>query len=149
MKSFKRITVLTALGIVAVLAGGAAVWWVTGSHAISPNSAATDTRAYKYLSLEKVIVMLRKSDGEAASHYMAVDLVLKTPNDNERITRDHLPLLRSVTVKALSNITMEDASHATVDDLTKTINKAFAQTYAHDRAGKPFTEAMIAKLIIE
>ena len=149
MKSIKRIAVLAALCIVALLTGGAKVWWVNGSHATSPNAVATDTRDYRYLNLDKVIVMLRKSDGEAASHYLAVDLVLKTPNDNERITRDHLPLLRSVTLKALSNITMEEASRATVDDLTKRINKAFAQTYAHDRAGKPFTEAMIAKLIIE
>lgn len=147
MKSVKRIVVLTALGIAALGAGGGTVWWVMAPHPESPK--ATDTRDYKYLSLDKVIVMLRKADGEAASHYLAVDLVLKTPNDGEKVTRDHLPLLRSVTVKALSNITIEDASRATVDELTKTINKAFAQTYASDRAGKPFTEAMIAKLIIE
>jgi flagellar protein FliL len=149
MKSFKRITVLTLFGLVAVVAGGAAVWWVMAPHPTAPKAAANDTRDYKYLSLDKVIVMLRKADGEAAPHYLAVDLVFKTPNDSEKVTRDHLPLLRSVTVKALSNITMEDASRATVEDLTKTINKAFTQTYANDRAGKPFAEAMIGKLIIE
>jgi flagellar FliL protein len=147
MKSVKRIVVLTALGVAALVAGGGAVWWVMSPHTASTKSA--DTRDYKYLSLDKVIVMLRKSDGELASHYLAVDLVLKTPNESEKVTRDHLPLLRSVTVKALSTITLEDASRATVDELTKKINMAFTQTYAHDRAGKPFTEAMIAKLIIE
>lgn len=147
MKSVKRIVVLTALGVAALAAGGGAVWWVMTPHAASTKSA--DTRDYKYLSLDKVIVMLRKSDGELASHYLAVDLVLKTPNESEKVTRDHLPLLRSVTVKALSSITLEDASRASVDELTKRINTAFTQTYARDSDGKPFTEAMIAKLIIE
>lgn len=147
MKSVKRIVVLAGLGVAALVAGGGAVWWMMTPH--PARATVADTRDYKYLSLDKVIVMLRKADGEAASHYLAVDLVLKTPSDGEKVTRDHLPLLRSVTVKALSNITLEDASRATVDELTKTINKAFTQTYAGDRAGKPFSEAMIAKLIIE
>lgn len=148
MKSIKRIVVLSVLGIAALAAGGGAVWWVMTPHD-TVETAERDPHEFKYLSLDKVIVMLRKADGEATSHYMAVDLVFKTPSESERITRDHLPLLRSVTVKALSSITTEDASRATVDDLAKTINQALAQAYARDRVAKPFTEAMIAKLIIE
>lgn len=140
---------MTAVCLLALTAGGAGTWWLLGHPGWTPAPPSEDTRAYKYLSLEKIIVMLRKADGEAASHYLAVDLVFKTPSESEKVTRDHLPLLRSVTVKALSNITMEDARRATVDELTRRINAAFAEVYANDRAGKPFAEAMIGKLIIE
>lgn len=152
MKKTKWVVVCLVAGTLALTAGAAAAFWTLGARAGAEADAAAaeiDTRAYKYLNLDKVIVMLRKADGEVASHYLAVDLVLKTPNEAERVARDHLPLLRSVTVKALSNITMEEASRASVDDLTSLINAAFVQTYANDREGKPFTEALIGKLIIE
>lgn len=139
-------------GFVALIAGGGATWFVMASQATSrPGKGApvVDTRAYKYINLEKVIVRLRSAQDEETSHYMAMDLVLKTPIDDERVTREHLPLLRSVTVKALSNMTYEEANRATVEELTKLINAAYTETYANDRVGKPFKEAMVGKLIIE
>jgi len=142
----------TLIGVVALSAGGGAAWWLMASQgraAEATGAGEVDTRAYRYLSLDKVIVMLRKTDGDVVSHYVAMDLVFKTPIDNERVTREHLPMLRSVTVKALSTITLEEATRATVDDLTHLVNAAYTETYANDRAGKPFTEAMIGKLIIE
>ena len=39
-----------------------------------------------------------------------------------------LPLLRSVTVKELSQLTMETASHLSVEELTGRINPAYQQT---------------------
>jgi flagellar FliL protein len=149
MKKSGWVLSVIVFGLLALAGGGAGTWWLMGHPGWTPKPAGDNTRAYKYLSLEKIIVMLRKADGEAASHYLAVDLVFKTPNESEKVTREHLPLLRSVTVKALSNVTMEEASRATVDDLTRMINAAFTKVYANDRAGKPFAEAMIAKLIIE
>jgi len=160
----KKSTVIVGsllVGLLSLGAGGAGTWWVLKSHSMDAHAAVadaarstadrvvTDTRAYRYISLDKVIVMLRNTAGEPVSHYLAMDLVFMTPVKSEKITREHLPLLRSVTVKALSDLSMEKASHLTVDQLTGIINDAYSQTYANDRDGKPFDQAMIGKLIIE
>ncbi|MBX5461013.1 MAG: flagellar basal body-associated FliL family protein [Steroidobacteraceae bacterium] len=152
MQKSRWVTAWVLTGFVALITGGGATWFVMASQTQSRPGKATpvvDTRAYKYISLEKVIVRLRSQQDEETSHYMAMDLVLKTPIDEERVTREHLPLLRSVTVKALSNLTYEEANRATVEELTKLINAAYTETYANDRVGKPFREAMVGKLIIE
>lgn len=156
MKASKVILLAAVIGLFCVSAGGATTWWLLKQQTaptVAEETAAPekviDTRAFKYVSLDKVIVMLRNAEGEPVSHYIALDLVFMTPIEAERITKDHLPLLRSVTVKALSQLTMETASHLTVEQLTAQINDAFGQTYASDPQGKPFSEAMISKLIIE
>lgn len=138
-------------GIACAAAGSAATWYLV--HARLPDGhrtpAEADVRAYRYVSLDKIIVMLRGTEGEPVSHFLAVDLVFKTPQETERVTREQLPLLRSVVVSALSNYTLERVRQMTLEELAGVINAAFTQAYASDRAGKPFTEAMISKLIIE
>jgi flagellar protein FliL len=140
--------------------GGAAWWWFNSSHADASNPAEPEAsepaepaplqmRAHKYVTLDKVIVMLRNDSGDPVSHYLALDLVFVTPTESEKITENHLPLLRSVTVKELSELTLQSASHLSVDELSARINEAFTRTYAGDVDGKPFVEAMIGKLIIE
>jgi len=155
MKTSKVIILSALVGLFCVSAGAATTWWMLQQQrGLAPDAQAAseapiDTRAYKYVNLDKVIVMLRNGAGEPVSHYLALDLVFMTPVESERTTRDHLPLLRSVAVKALSQLTMEAASHLTVEQLANQINEAYAQTYAGDPRGKPFAEAMIGKLIIE
>lgn len=158
MKTSNLVIVAGLVGLFSVSVGGAATYWMLkpqpgatagATASADPAKAVVDTRAYQYISLDKVIVMLRNATGEPVSHYVALDLVFMTPADNEKVTRDHLPLLRSVAVKALSQLTMESASRLTIDELTQQINDAYAQTYADDLGGKPFAEAMISKLIIE
>lgn len=155
MKARKWIVIGLSVAVFGLVAtGGVAAGWLlkqrdSGAKAVSAKAEDPDTRAYKYISLEKVIVMLRNGAGESVPHYMAIDLVFKTPLGTEAVTRDQLPLLRSVTVRALSNLTVESADHATVDQLTQQLNSAYAETYSKDRAGKPFSEALIGKLIIE
>jgi flagellar FliL protein len=152
MKKSGFIVVAVLGGLCSVTAGGALTWWLVKSQnvgaavAVAPKS---DSRAFRYVPLDKVIVMLRNTAGEPVSHYLALDLVFMSPLESEKVTRDHLPLLRSVTVKALSSLTMESASRLSVDDLTAQINAAYTHTYANDLQGKPFSEAMIGKLIIE
>jgi|HigsolmetaAR201D_1030396.scaffolds.fasta_scaffold00727_15 flagellar FliL protein len=156
MKTSRVILLSVVIGLFCVSAGGATTWWMLQQQTgFSREEEATvekrivDTRAYKYVSLDKVLVMLRNAEGEPVSHYLALDLVFMTPSESERITRDHLPLLRSVALKALSQLTVDTASRLTVDQLTEQINAAYDSTYANDPKGKPFAEAMIAKLIIE
>ena len=154
MKTSRLIAVVAVAGLVCIGAGGGAMWWVLKRPTQTTQARAeavvmTDTRAYAYVSLDKVIVMLRNAAGEPVSHYLALDVVFMTPSASERTTRAHLPLLRSVTVNALSELTMQVASRLTVQELTQQINEAYSRTYANDRVGKPFVEAMISRLIIE
>lgn len=147
--------IVATLGCVAILAAGVGIggtWWFmndgerAGATAEAPER---DKRTYKYVSLEKVIVMLRGVAGESTSHYMAVDLVFKTPLGEERITREQLPFLRSVAVKALSMLTVEDASKMTVDELTANIDQAYHDRYQADGQKRPFVDVMIGKLLVE
>lgn len=153
----KIVAALLGVTVLALGLGAGATWWfMKGGSAIAsaeaapvPDQPEPDDRVYKYLSLEKVIVMLRGVEGEPAPHYLALDLVFKTPEEEERNAREQLPLLRSVAVKELSTLTMDRAGKMTVEELTATMSKAFADKYAKDRAERPFTEVMIGKLIVE
>ena len=154
----KIVAALLGVAIVAVGVGAGAAWWMMkGGSAITSAEAApvpeeappVDDRVYKYVSLEKVIVMLRGVEGEPAPHYLALDLVFKTPEKQERIAREQLPLLRSVAVQELSTLTMDRAGKMTVEELTATMKQAFTDRYARDRQERPFVDVMIGKLIVE
>lgn len=155
MKASKVIILSTVVALICICAGAGTTWWMLqkqrDSTAVATSGAGktVDTRAYKYINLDKVIVMLRNAAGEPVSHYLALDLVFMTPVESERVTRAHLPMLRSVAVKALSQLTHESARMLTVEQLASKLNEAYEQTYANDPRGKPFAEAMIGKLIIE
>lgn len=147
----KQATVLFALAGTLILAGGL-TWRYLGPQTTGSADAsrpAAEVRSYKYISLDKVIVMLRGQAGEPMTHYLAVDLVFKTPHEQEKIAKDHLPMLRTVAVKALSNYTLESAAMMSIDQFTAAINRAYSESYAREQAEKPFAEVMIGKLIIE
>lgn len=154
----KKTQLLLSVALFSVLmagAGGGVAWWLLNGRTASaaqmpaPDEVEFDKREYKYLSLDKVIVMLRGSAGQPLSHYLAMDLVFKTPVEKEKVAKQHLPLLRSIAVKALSAYTFDQAAQMTVDEFAADINRAYEEGYAKDRTDKPFVEAMIGKLIIE
>jgi len=164
-----RIKIAAALLAVAVFmaaAGAAAAWYglrsrpgrlaaaaasaaAPASQAAPAEEAQVDTRVQKYVTLEKVIVMLRREPGDAVTHYLALDLVFRAAEENERTTRDHLPLLRSVAVRTLSTLSVDKAGTMSIDQYATEINRAFSETYARGRREKPFSEAMVGKLIVE
>jgi flagellar FliL protein len=148
MNKLKLTLLLLVGGVLVAAAGAAGAWWMLKpGKAPDAKAVKIDTHEYKYVTLDKVIVMLRTQSGEPMSHYLAVDLVFKTPEKSEKITKEHLPLLRSVAVNALSEYTLERAGQMSVQDFTKEINRAFSKSYEHSE--KPFSEALIGKLIIE
>jgi flagellar FliL protein len=103
----------------------------------------------KYVTLDKVIVMLRRGPNEADAHYLSTDLVLSATPDKEKETKENLPLLRSLAVRTLSNYSMAEASSMTVDKYASELNRSFNANYEHEHTEKPFVEVMIGKLIIE
>ncbi|MFL6675091.1 MAG: flagellar basal body-associated FliL family protein [Massilia sp.] len=145
---------VAAVALLSAAAAGATAWWLLPKpqavgHEPKKLEADADKKALKYITLDKVIVMLRRGPNETEAHYMSADLVLATPLDKERHTKEHLPLLRSIAVRALSGYTMAAASQMTVEQFAEQLNKTFNASYAKDRIEKPFSEVMIGKLIIE
>ncbi len=156
MKKIKLIVIVVLAVLLAAAGAGAGVWWLMrSSHAEAGQAGAkeaepvVDHKEYKYLSLDKVIVMLRAQEGSPLSNYIAVDLVFKTPKEGEAAVKTQLPLLRSIVVKSLSNYTLQQAGLLTIDELTESINKALDEAYKSEGREKPFSTAMIGKLIIE
>ncbi|WP_343629953.1 flagellar basal body protein [Roseateles sp.] len=155
----KLIAIVAAVALLAAGGAGVAVWWMQHDKAGAKGADGKDVKVevkdekpapdYKYVTLDKVLVMLRGPNGAAVSHYMAVDIVFKTLPDQEKRTKDHLPLLRTVAVKALSAYTLDGAQAMSVEDFAQLLNKAYAESYAADRREAPFAEALIGKLIIE
>ncbi|MFT7723730.1 MAG: flagellar basal body protein [Roseateles sp.] len=155
-QKFKLIAVVALVGLLAAGAAGGAVWWVLGARA--PHGGKAEAAAaeepkpapdYKYVTLEKVLVMVRGGEGDNTPHYMALDIVFKALPDQEKRTKEHLPLLRTVAVGALSAYTLEAAREMTVPQFGEALNKAYRDSYAAERRDAPFAEALIGKLIIE
>lgn len=152
MSKLKRTLLLAGALLLTAGVGAGAAWW-----ALRPQDGAAkveakpevDPQEYRYINLEKVIVMLRGGAGESMSHYLAMDLVFKTPLKSEKTTKEHLPLLRSVAVMELSRYSQEKASAMTLEEFAANINRAFNDRYAREHGEKPFVEAMVSKLIIE
>jgi flagellar FliL protein len=156
MKKSRQIIVFVVAGLLMAAAGGGGVWWWQSRQAgagataeKAPAKPPVDKQEYKYITLDKVIVMLRNQAGEPMSHYLAVDLVFKTAVEKEKIVKEHLPLLRSIAVKALSAYTLDKAIGMTIEQFSADINAAYQAGYAEDHHEKPFVEALIGKLIIE
>ena len=153
MSKKKIILLIAAVSLLLAGATGAAVWWAlkpkASPEAVAAAAAAKPGPDYRYVTLDKVLIMLRNQRGEAVTHYMALDLVFKALPESEKRTKDHLPLLRTVAVKALSSYTVEAATAMTVDQFATELNKAYADAYSSEHREAPFAEALIGKLIIE
>jgi flagellar FliL protein len=151
----KMILGVTGVALVSAAAAGAAVWWYAPSSAPGAPAAKAqleakaDKKPARYVTLDKVIVMLRREPNQAAAHYLSADLVLATTAEHEKKTKEHLPLLRSIAVRALSGYAMSAASAMTVQQYADELNRTFDASYAKEKSEKPFTEVMIGKLIIE
>lgn len=151
------------IGVVAVVlvgaaSAGGAMWWMgsqqpataaAGTAAQEPKKKEKSDKPAKYVTLDKVIVMLRRGPDQARAHYLSTDLVLATTEEREKQAKEHLPLLRAVAVRALSSHTIAEASSMTVEQFAAQLNKTFDASYASEERDKPFDEVMIGKLIIE
>jgi len=142
---------IIAIAAVAVVAAAGGAMWYTSTTAGAAVAAkpAPETKLTRYVTLDKVIVMLRRAPAEQAAHYLSVDLVLATTAADEKATREQLPLLRSIALSALSARTMAEASAMTVDQYAAELNKVFNANYAKENHIKPFSEVMVGKLIID
>jgi flagellar FliL protein len=151
----KTIIAIAGAVIISAACAGGAVWWFMPKPAPAANAdkkeadKQKEAKPVKYVTLDKVIVMLRRGPNEAESHYLSTDLVLATDPDKEKETKENLPLLRSLAVRTLSSFTMAEASSMTVEKYAEQLNRSFNADYERTHTEKPFAEVMIGKLIIE
>lgn len=156
-KKLSSVIAFAGVALVSAAVAGAAMWWYVPVPGAGPASAEAeqaqaeleDKEPARYIPLDKVIVMLKRNAGDTQAHYISTDLVLSTTEENEKKTKEHLPMLRTVAVRALSSYAMNEASAMTVEQFSERLNSAFEATYAAEKTEKPFTEVMIGKLIIE
>lgn len=149
-KSTKYVIVVATIGVLGVAGAAVALFQPPPAQSGKPAEAqAAPKKPARYVTLDKVIVMLRRSPGEGQAHYISTDLVLSTTAEQEKKAKDDLPMLRSVAVRALSTHTMNAASAMTVEQYAAQLNNTFTATYAKEKTDKPFSEVMIGKLIIE
>jgi flagellar FliL protein len=155
MSKMKTIIAIAGAVIISAAGAGGAVWWFMPKPAAAANAdkkqadKPKEAKPVKYVTLDKVIVMLRRGPNEAESHYLSTDLVLATDPDKEKETKENLPLLRSLAVRTLSGFTMAEASSMTVEKYAEQLNRSFNADYERTHTEKPFAEVMIGKLIIE
>jgi flagellar FliL protein len=151
-KTTKIVLTLAGMALLGAAAAAGLMWRSNQAPAATASASAKELppkKSSKYVTLDKVIVMLRRAPNEAEAHYLAAELVLATDEEKEKTTKEHLPFLRSLTVSALSGYTMQSASALTVEQYAQLLNKSFNASYAKERMEKPFHEVMIGKLIIE
>jgi flagellar FliL protein len=166
MKNMKMIVAFALVAVVGAAVAGGAVWYMSkGDEAAAEEhdgKGGKDAKAKKakkeekkdetppkYLTVDKVIIMLKRVPTDTSAHYMSADLVITTNAKQEKEAKEHLPMLRSVAVRTLSNLPMATAQVMTIDQFAAELNKAFDDTYEQEGREKPFSEVMIGKLIIE
>jgi flagellar FliL protein len=156
MSKMKMIIAIAGAVIVSAAGAGGAVWWFMPKPAVAAGAAkkaeadkAREGKPVKYVTLDKVIVMLRRGPDDNDTHYLSTDLVLSTEASKEKETKENLPLLRSLAVRTLSAYTMKEAAGMTVEQYADQLNKSFDANYEHEHTEKPFVQVMIGKLIIE
>jgi flagellar FliL protein len=155
MKTTTTILAFAGVALLSAALAGGAMWRYGHAPAANANASAASKQPLppkkptKYVTLDKVIVMLRRAPGDTEAHYLAAELVLATSEEKERQTKEHLPLLRSLAVRALSGFALPVASSMTVEQYADLLNRSFDASYARERLEKPFSEVMIGKLIIE
>lgn len=154
MKNMKMIIAFVVVAVIGAGVAGGAVWYLSrgasaGAAEAKKAERHDDGKPPKYLTVEKVIIMLKRSPGDTATHYISADLVITTNEEKEKVAKEQLPMLRSVAVRTLSALPLATAQNMTIDQYAAELNKAYDETYAHDKRDKPFSEVMIGKLILE
>src|SRR5262245_51631624 len=113
------VVILLAMLLAVALGAGGVYWWLGQQNKAASSAAHGDaekveqgdkTEPSRYVSLDKVIVMLRKEGDDSEMHYMAVDLVFRTAEPHEKELKEQLPFLKTVAVRALSQLVLARAS---------------------------------------
>ncbi|MFH5254422.1 flagellar basal body-associated FliL family protein [Burkholderia semiarida] len=114
----------------------------------SPKAAPSTADAARYVSLDKLVVMLRSAEA-ARPRYMSIDLVFTASDEKaEKRVREQLPLLRALSYQALSEKTVADVMRMKPADFSILLNKTYEPTFGSKDA-RPFADVLVAKVIVD
>lgn len=140
-----------AVLVCAGVAGGA-WWWVqqqgTAAPAVS-TAAKLDASQPSYLTLDKIVVMLRPEPERAQNTYVSVDLVFRTDKAHAKEVKGELPMLKGVAVRALSKLEVAQAKAMSIDEWTDLLNRDLMAAYEQQQSRRAFDQVMVSRLIIE
>lgn len=110
---------------------------------------ALDAGAPSYVTLDKIVVMLRPSAERMHNTYLSLDLVFRTDKAHEKSVKGDLPMLKGVAVRTLSQLAVDDAKAMTIDEWTGLLSQDLLAAYAAQQNLRAFDQVMVSRLIIE
>lgn len=146
------IVIVCAVLACAGIAGGA--WWWVQQQAVDAPAAANDVpkldaSAPSYVTLDKIVVMLRPSADRLHNTYLSLDLVFRTDKAHEKAVKGDLPMLKGVAVRTLSQLGVENAKSMSIDEWTGLLSQDLLAAYASQQNLRAFDQVMVSRLIIE
>lgn len=138
---------------VAVGVAGATAFVMSRNHApsvisLKPGQLPIDAKA-RYVSLDKLIVMLRGSEGSARPRYLVMDLVFSAADaKHEKQVRDQLPVLRATAYRTLAAHTPADVQRMGPTEFAALLRAEYESAYgAVDRV--PFDQVLVTKVMMD
>ncbi|WP_153099484.1 flagellar basal body-associated FliL family protein [Paraburkholderia hayleyella] len=152
----KKILVISVVALLVLAAGGLTTAWLAriGPFKTDGPVSAEEKKAiadgdFRYVSLDKLIVMLRDSGSSTRSRYLAMDLVFKVEDaKHEKHVREALPLLRATAHRVLSTYSVEQIRQMNVDELVAVLKREYVQAYGSAKR-LPFADLFIGKLMVD
>ena len=144
--------VIGAAVVVCLALGGGAWWWVqqqTAGHTPKVHAPKLDASKPSYVTLEKVVVMLRPASEQSGNHYLSLDLVLRTDKANEKAVKGDLPMIKGVAVRTLSKLDVEQARAMSIEEWTELLRRDVMDAYTPQLDLLGFDQLMVSRLIIE
>ena len=149
----KTIGIVIAAAVVVCLAlGGGAWWWVqqqTAGEGPKVQAPKLDASKPSYVTLEKVVVMLRPVSEQSGNHYLSLDLVLRTDKAKEKAVKGDLPMIKGVAVRTLSKLDVEQARAMSIEEWTELLRRDVMDAYTPQLDLLGFDQLMVSRLIIE
>lgn len=150
------VIVLAAL-LLLVLGGGGYAWYAK----LGPFAAASATDAASaapappppppehFVTLDKLVVMLRADGPQTRARYLAIDLVFAT-DDKKKAARAkaQLPLLRSVAHRSLAGYHASEIRQMELDELVGMLEAEYTKVYGSAEE-RPFSQVMVARMMLE
>jgi flagellar protein FliL len=149
-------TVGIIVGLALLLCVGAAAgawWWVQQQSGGAADKAAPtvqlDASQPNYLTLDKIVVMLRPEPDRTHNTYVSVDLVFRTDKTHAKAFKGELPMLKGVAVRTLSKLDVAQARNMAIEEWTDLLSRDLMAAYEQHLSPRMFDQVMVSRLIIE
>ena len=152
----KSVGIIIAVAVlVCAGAAGGAWWWVQQQSGAAPAAqtvqaaAKLDASQPSYVTLDKIVVMLRPEPERTQNTYVSVDLVFRTDKAHTKEVKGELPMLKGVAVRTVSQLEVPQARAMTVDEWTTLLNRDLMAAYEQQQSLRAFDQVLVSRLIIE